>query len=333
MSLLNDLIPSLDVTLKTIGVLVTSYYMYNVLDFVALYLKPSKLPRYLHNTGGRPAWALVTGGTNGIGENLVYELAEGGFNVVVHGRNKEKCTKVVEGLRKAFPAQEFRILIADAERVACGNCHQKEAATRGEKCVDFDAIILSLEDLNLTVLINNAGGGPRSPTFEPLDRYPEQQITSNVCLNLLFPMQLMSRSIPLLRRNSPALIINIGSLSDLGIPYLAPYASSKVSLMGLSTIVAREMRIGKHDVEILGIRVGAVTDVSHTSAAASFAMPHAKTMARAALSRVGCGRSNVIGYLPHALQAYSLRWLPGWAAEILIEKVAVDQRDEERRQM
>lgn len=102
--------------------------------------------------------------------------------------------------------------------------------------------------------------------------------------------------------------------------------------MSLSTVVAREMRIEGHDVEVMGVRVGAVTDVSHTSTAASFSMPQARTMAKAALSRVGCGRSNVIGYLPHALQAYSLGWLPGWAAERLIEKVAVGQRDEERRQ-
>ncbi|KAK8034462.1 short chain dehydrogenase [Apiospora rasikravindrae] len=301
-------------------------------DFVALYLKPAKLQRYLHDTENKPAWALVTGATSGIGKNFVCELAERGFNVVVHGRNREKCAKLVDGLRKSFPAREFRILIADAERVACGNCNQKDAATRGEKCVDFDAILSSLEDLNLTVLINNAGGVPQNTIFETLDYTPEQQITSTVCLNLSFPMQLMSRLIPLLKRNGPALVMNIGSLSDLGIPYLAPYASSKVSLMSLTTIVAREMRIGKHDVEILGVRVGSVTDVSHTSAAASLVMPDAKTMARAALSRVGCGRSNVIGYLPHALQANSLGWLPGWVAEMVIEKVAVAQKDEERWQ-
>ncbi|KAK7953909.1 short chain dehydrogenase/reductase [Apiospora saccharicola] len=145
-------------------------------------------------------------------------------------------------------------------------------------------------------------------------------------------MHLMNRLIPLLKRNSPVLIINIGSLSAIGIPYLAPYSASKVSLMGLSTVVAREMHIEGHEVEVLGVRVGNVTDVSHSSAAASFAIPRAETMAKAALSRVGCGRSNVIGYLPHALQAYSLEWLPGWVAERVIEKVAVAQRDEERRQ-
>ncbi|KAK7966661.1 short chain dehydrogenase [Apiospora aurea] len=323
MDLFSSLVPCFHAALKMVGILVTSYYLYNAVDFAALYLKPSKLHRYLHNTETKPAWALVTGGTSGIGKNFAHELAERGFNVVVHGRNREKCATVVEGLRKSFPAREFRILIADAERVACGNCNQKDATTRDEKYVDFDTILSSLEDLNLTVLINNAGGVPRSPAFEALECTPEQQITSTVCLNLSFPMQMMSRLIPLLKKNSPALVMNIGSLSDLGIPYLAPYASSKTSLMSLTTIVAREMRIGRHDVEILGVRVGSVTDVSHTSAAASLVMPDAKTMARAALSRVGCGRSNVVGYLPHALQATSLGWLPGWAAERMIEKVAV----------
>lgn len=231
MSFSSDIVLNLSLALKTVGILVIGHYLFNAASFLALYLKPSKLQRYLHDTDGRSAWALVTGSTSGIGKNLVYELAERGFNIVVHGRNEEKCATLIEGLRVSFPAREFRILIADAERVACGNCHQNAAAVRGGKSVDFDAIVSSLEDLNLTVLINNAGGGPRDPTFATLDYFSEQQVTSTVCLNLFFPMQLMNWLIPLLKKNSPALIINIGSLSDIGIPYLAPYSASKVSLL------------------------------------------------------------------------------------------------------
>lgn len=230
MTFFSNLVPSLSVALKTVGILVIGHYLYNAASFVALYLEPSKLQRYLHDTDGRPAWALVTGSTSGIGKSFVHELAERGFNIVVHGRNIEKCTKLVDDLRKSFPAQDFRIILADAERVACGNCHEKAAAARDGNSVDFDAIVALLGDLNLTVLINNAGGGPQNPTFATLDYFPEQQVTSNVCLNLFFPMHLMNRLIPLLERNSPALIMNIGSLSDIGIPYLAPYSASKVSL-------------------------------------------------------------------------------------------------------
>ena len=35
-------------------------------------------------------WAAVTGATGGIGENVCYELAKSGVNVLMIGRNEEK---------------------------------------------------------------------------------------------------------------------------------------------------------------------------------------------------------------------------------------------------
>ena len=39
-------------------------------------------------------WALVTGCTAGIGEEITYKLAEDGFNIVLIGRSEEKLRKV-----------------------------------------------------------------------------------------------------------------------------------------------------------------------------------------------------------------------------------------------
>ena len=41
-------------------------------------------------------WAVVTGGSDGIGEQWVYALADRGFNVIIMARSEEKMQKVRE---------------------------------------------------------------------------------------------------------------------------------------------------------------------------------------------------------------------------------------------
>jgi 17beta-estradiol 17-dehydrogenase / very-long-chain 3-oxoacyl-CoA reductase len=53
------------------------------------------LSRYL----SRETWAIVTGGSDGIGLAMARRLAQRGFNVLVTGRNEEKLKRVVEELR------------------------------------------------------------------------------------------------------------------------------------------------------------------------------------------------------------------------------------------
>jgi short subunit dehydrogenase-like uncharacterized protein len=77
------------------------------------FLYPSALHRYLCDRDGRKTWAQVTGASDGIGEGFVNELCSHGFNVVLHGRNAEKLTRVQEALRAEYPKSEVHIAIAD----------------------------------------------------------------------------------------------------------------------------------------------------------------------------------------------------------------------------
>ena len=45
-------------------------------------------------------WAVVTGGSDGIGEAYAYELAKAGFNIVIVSRTMEKMEKVALNLRE-----------------------------------------------------------------------------------------------------------------------------------------------------------------------------------------------------------------------------------------
>lgn len=297
-----------------VGVLSLLSVLYSVASFVSPFVRPSRLGRYLHDTDGKPAWALVTGASDGIGKQFCHQLASRGFNVVLHGRNPSKLAGVRDELARAFPQRQFRTLIADGSAIACNSCRP---ATPSPPTVDFDAVAASLAGINLTVLVNNAGGGVVNPVYQFLQHCSEARLVGNINLNAVFPLLMQARLLPQLLRSAPSLVLNVGSMSDNGLPMLASYASSKKFGDTASRILSRELVLqGRHaDLEILSVRVGEVTATSYNSHPVSFFEPHAATMAAAALARVGCGRNAVVGYFPHALQQAAMNLAPEWARE------------------
>ena len=281
---------SLSQTFATVGIIATSFLAIRFLRFVHLYARPSSLKRYLH--GDNP-WALVTGASDGIGRGFAYELAQNGFNVVLHGRNATKLESVKAQLQDRFPKLGFRILIADASSTS----YQQ-----------IDELVASIHDLHLTVLINNVGG---AITVAPLDDTTSEDVDAIMNLNARFPTQLTKALLPkLTQTNGPSLIMNIGSMGDFCVPYATIYGGSKGFNMTWSSSLAMELKSEGKNVEVLAISVGRVTDVSHNKKNASFFTPSARTMAKAALQRVGCGKPVVVGYVGHALQKFLVGLLP-----------------------
>ncbi|UKZ54146.1 hypothetical protein TrVGV298_007952 [Trichoderma virens] len=315
-----------------VGAITVAAFAINAVSVIKVYLLPSKLKRYAHvSADGRPAWALVTGASDGIGYAFASELALRGFNVVLHGRNQAKLDVVQSQLQKKHPNTSFRTLIADASTVQCVNCLQA-GEKRSHPALDFNAIKAALQDLHLTVLVNNAGAGTRDPIYLPLGGSSEQRLTENVNVNALFPMHLMRVLIPHLAQGSPALIMNISSMADAGFPLLASYSASKQFLMTLTRALRLEMALlGQTNVECLGIRVGKVTAVSHNKEAPSLFTPTADTMARAALDRAGHGHVVVIGYWAHALQQASLMFMPTSIVDKIMINVIRERRDAESK--
>ncbi|KAL7895467.1 short chain dehydrogenase/reductase [Trichoderma sp. SZMC 28014] len=303
----------------SVGAIAVAALAFRAASASIVYLLPSNLKRYAHiSADGRPPWALVTGASDGIGRAFADELALRGFNVVLHGRNQAKLDVVKSELQRRHPGREFRTLIADASTVQCVNCLQ---AGEAQSSLDFNAIKDALQDLHLTVLINNAGGGSPNPVYLSLGDCSERRITDNVGVNALFPLHLIRVLLPHLAQNSPALIMNISSMADAGFPMLASYGASKQFLMTLTRAINLESALlGRPDIECLGVRVGNVTSVSHNKESPSLFTPSAETMARAALDRAGHGHVVVTGHWAHALQGAGLTFLPSFMAN----KVMVD---------
>ena len=217
-------------------------------------------------------------------------------------------------MSQKFPNSKFRVIVADAS-----------TATNE----DIKGVIESFGDINLTTLINNVGG---CPTVTPLEELTPQEIDAWIDLNARFPLRITRALLPTFTKTSkPRLIMTIGSLGDVGVPYAVPYGSSKAFNMSMSSCLDVEMRIEGKNLEVIGIPVGAVTEVAHNKIAATFFTPRARTMAKAALARVGCGRSIVIGYVGHAMQKFLLDLLPRSVRESVIASAMKKYREKALR--
>ncbi|KAH7317007.1 hypothetical protein B0I35DRAFT_266370 [Stachybotrys elegans] len=150
-------------------------------------------------------------------------------------------------------ASHFSVLLLDGTYTACMH---NVVDFRYSLCPSYEWAA-SLEDLSLAVVINNAGGATER-TIGTLEAMIPDRIITDASVNAPFPTLLLRSVIPLLQRNAPSLIINVGSLTGLGLPLSGSYSPSKEYLMKLTEVLGHEMRLKGCDIEVLGIRVGNV---------------------------------------------------------------------------
>ncbi|KAI1284060.1 hypothetical protein F5Y07DRAFT_385616 [Xylaria sp. FL0933] len=330
---------------------ITDHRSMDLLDATWLYLRPSSLHRYLYvdEATGQRAWALVTGSTSGIGKSLTFELAGHGFNIVLHGRNPSKLATVRAELQSSYPGVEVRVVVADASQ-----CHRSEAVDFARIRDELAAL-----HLTVLINCAGSGPTPAFGALESyggdaiLDSLHLNAAFPTLLTAALLPVlkgQYRKNSRPAgnlrdeddgrvgggggagevggptggggiggKKRSRPALIINIGSVTDDGFPLVAFYSAGKAATHTLHRALAREAQLdgwggrdrnGDGGVEIISHRIGAVTGVSHTTAPASLLRPDARTIARAILDRTGCGRPSVVPYAPHAALQVFLGLVP-----------------------
>lgn len=276
------------------------------------YFRPSTLPRY--NPAGKDAWALVTGASGGIGFGFAQELSKNGFNVFLHGRDSEKLTRRQQELQAGFPTTKYRIIVSNA----------------GDVSDNIDAIATVIGNAHLTVLINNVGGESRA--YRGLGELTCRDALNTISTNITFMTQVTRALLPVLEKNGPSLVMNISSLASYGIPFIPVYSGSKGFVDSFSHSLRAEMKADKKDVEVLCVRVGSVKSQGN-DVELSLSTPDSRTMAAAALNRVGSG-GMVVGYWGHAIPELSTTLLPRSIMTGLLIKTmrALRQKDDAKRE-
>lgn len=293
--------PSWPTPLSTIGLATLSYLTYTLTRQASIYLLPSQLPRY-----NRPGtnWALVTGATDGIGFGFCQELCARGFNVILHGRNAEKLARRAAELNASFPRCRVDTLCLDVVGMGPG----------------IDDVPRQVRDIiarqgkdegRLSVLVNNVGGETRPSVT--LDTLSYADVDATIDKNARFMAQITRVLLPVLSEGPgrSGLVLNVSSLSQYGLPYISVYSASKGFVDSFTKALEAECSAEGCGVDVMALRVGQVRTAGYDVESNLF-VPEARTLAKAGLDRVGCGRVIVWAYFWHWLQGLSFEFVPRW---------------------
>ena len=154
------------------------------------------------------AFALITGGSGGIGICLARELAQRKHDILLVARSGEQLSKQCLALQKEYNVK-----------------------------ADYLSLDLSLPDAHLTVaswltknsysiniLINNAGYG----IWNPVERTKLADLTNMMQLNMNTVVNLCYTLLPELKKHPKSFILNVASTAAYqAVPTLATYAATK----------------------------------------------------------------------------------------------------------
>jgi uncharacterized protein len=167
--------------------------------------------------------ALVTGASTGIGAELAKRFAEGGFDLVLVARSRDKLERLAEEVRERFGIS-VRIVVKDlSDPAAC------------------DELIRELEEAGVEVhaLVNNAGIGVYGPFIET-DWEREREM---IRLNMEALTRLTKAFLPGMLRRGEGKILNVASTAAFQPgPLMAVYYASKAYVLSFTEAIAEELR-------------------------------------------------------------------------------------------
>lgn len=169
--------------------------------------------------------ALVTGGSRGIGLMIARGYVEAGAKVYISSRNEAVCREV------------------EAELSKHGTCIALPADLSTEAECNRLAAEVGQRESSLDILVNNAGAN----WGEPYEEFPDSAWDKVLALNVKSIFQLTRAATPLLgkagHQESPARVINIGSIDGIKPPALETYAysASKAAVHHMTRVLAKKL--------------------------------------------------------------------------------------------
>jgi len=155
-------------------------------------------------------WALITGASRGIGYLTALFMAEKGCNLILHGRTKEHCAKVLEEV-KALGVEAYAV---------------------GAELSDLDAVEKMLQEIDalgmrVDIILNNAGLqiAYRNEYFKT----PVSDYTESFKINTIAPAMICYHFMPKMKEYGFGRILNTTSGIKLD-PQQAGYSASKAAL-------------------------------------------------------------------------------------------------------
>lgn len=240
-------------------------------------------------------WALVTGASGGLGEEMAKQLAARGFPLVLVARS----VRLLESLQQEIQAShgtDVRVLPMDLGLPGAGATLADEVDSMG---------------LPVEVLVNNAGFGQWGPWVE---QEPVEEL-SMIRLNVETPTLLTRRFVPGMVDQGRGRVLNVASTAAFfpG-PLMAVYYATKGYLLSFSEALHEELR--GTGVTVTSLCPGPVPTGFQTRASMHhFRLPSVAVVDGAAVARQGVegmfrGAPLVVPGLANKLAVLASRFLP-----------------------
>lgn len=190
-------------------------------------------------------YALVTGGSRGIGKSICIKLAEMGYHILINYRSNDEqakdTLKLIEEAGASGELMKFDVSVLDQVEKALGAWMEEH---KGEY---------------IEVLVNNAG--IRKDTI--LMWMKTEEWTNVIDTNLNSFFYVTRRLMQDMLINKFGRVINIVSLSGLkGLPGQVNYSAAKAGVIGATKALAQE--VGKKKVTVNAVAPGFIsTDMTH----------------------------------------------------------------------
>jgi NAD(P)-dependent dehydrogenase (short-subunit alcohol dehydrogenase family) len=172
-------------------------------------------------------YALVTGGSQGLGRQLAIDFArEGAAGIAIVARHIKYLNEVRHQIHEIHPSTKVLVIAADI--------------SRQEDIERITAITLGEFKGRLDILVNNASTIGPSPMPYLLD-YPVEDFRFVINTNLIGPFLMIKKVLPAMIENGGSIINVTSDAGAIGYPGWGAYGISKFGLEGMSQTWAAEL--------------------------------------------------------------------------------------------
>lgn len=183
------------------------------------------------------AKVLITGGTRGIGRNLIEKFASNGFDVATCSRKENELNKLIKHVNQKYPSIEFVALQCDVSDKI--------------QITDFANNILKNFGTP-DILVNNAGIFLPGTLSNEADNVFEKQINTN----LASAYHLTRILLPEMKKKLSGFVFNMCSTASItAYTGSASYCISKFALHGFSKLLREELK--NYNIKVCSVMPGA----------------------------------------------------------------------------
>ncbi len=243
-------------------------------------------------------YALITGATDGIGKDFVYELARQGFSLLLVGRRKE----ILESIRSDIN-KEFGVTV-------------EHLSLDLSKQADLEILIKNLgsKDIGLAVLAAGFGSGGE------FSKLPLDLELNMVDVNCKACVQLSHSLVNKFEGRKKSGIILFGSLVGFqGAPFSATYSATKAFMQSFAEALYHEVK--PTGIDVLSVAPGPVSSGFGNRAGMKMSMSQSSQgIAKTCLAALGKQNTVRPGFLSKFL-GYSLITLPRSIRTLIMKQI------------